>query len=160
MCHLEAPAAPAALPHDLLDVGGGHRVASGLRSTKCLPSKQTRGLDAGECREAVGACLLKHISCACSWRSRPARCPSVGDSVRPALAEHIGSDFSAARGSFSTKIQNDTQLVTRARWPWRSARATRAWAILMRSCKKNPREEPTPYSRVCHSCGLQALCSV
>ena len=83
-------------------------MASGLRSTKCLPSKQTRGLDAGECREAVGACLLKHISCACSWRSHPARCPSAGDSVRPALAEHIGSDFSAARGSFSTKIQNDT----------------------------------------------------
>ena len=29
-----------------------------------------------------------------------------------------------------------TQLETRARWPWRSARATRAWADLMRSRKK------------------------
>ena len=110
-------------------------MASGLRSTKCLPSKQTRGLDAGECREAVGACLLKHSSRACSWRSRPARCPSAGDSVRPALAEHIGSDISAARGSFSTKIQNDT-----ARDQGSMAMAVSAsdasMGILMRSCKK------------------------
>ena len=35
----------------------------------------------------------------------PHRCPSAGDSVHPTLPEHVGSDCSATRGSFSTGIE-------------------------------------------------------
>ena len=80
------------------------------RPSACQASRHAAWMQVSAVRQWEHACSSTAVfsSRACSWRSRPARCPSAGDSVHPALAEHIGSDFSAARGSFSTKIQNDT----------------------------------------------------
>ena len=100
--HFARAATPALLSHSLVDSVGDQHAASSLRWTECLPSKQARGSDAGECREAARACLHKHSSRACSWRHLSIQLSIRRDTVHPALSEHVCSDISATRGSFLT----------------------------------------------------------
>ena len=99
---IDRPATPAVLLMRLVGAGGAPHAASGLGSAERPASKQTGGSDAGEYRGVVRACLLEHSMRGRSLRSRTPGVHPAGDGVRPALSEHVGSDFSAARGSFST----------------------------------------------------------
>ena len=106
---LHRQSTPVVLSPRLVDAVGDQHAASGLVSTKCLPSKQTRGSDAGECRAAVAAYLQQHSSLACSWRSCPSRCPSGG--THPSLGGTATSaaTMSQPEGVWTPEFQLNTR---------------------------------------------------
>ena len=76
--------------------------ASSQKQSKRLPSKRTRGSDAGECRGAAATCLHQHSWRGCTCAAELHSCPSAGTAVHPAPTRHIWCYCSAARGSFAT----------------------------------------------------------
>ena len=142
---LDRQSTPVVLSPCLVDAVGDQHAASGLVSTKCLPSKQTRGSDAGECRAAVAAYLQQHSSLACSWRSCPSRCPSGG--THPSLG---GTATSAATMSQPEGVWTpEFQLSTR-KSKGSSAMAVVRDASCMRVVKAFPHlphdfSQPPPY---------------
>ena len=69
---------------------------SDLRAGKHACQMQTSTVGSHEHACTCTASVVAHCAAV------PHRCPSAGDSVHPTLPEHVGSDCSATRGSFST----------------------------------------------------------
>ena len=74
------------------------------RPSACQASRRVARMQVSAVRQQQHACtstagVVAHCAAV------PHRCPSAGDGVHPALPEHVGSDCSATRGSFSTGIE-------------------------------------------------------
>ena len=97
----------------LVDAGGAPHAASGLGSAEWPASKQTRGLDAGECRGAARACLHEHSRRDCSLRSHPSKCPIPPARVHPWQHSNVHGCQPRTRASWEPTKQNNTLWVPR-----------------------------------------------
>ena len=74
------------------------------RPTACQASRRVARMQVSTVSQQQHACMsTAGVVAHCA--AVPHRCPSAGDSVHPTLPEHVGSDCSATRGSFSTGIE-------------------------------------------------------
>ena len=104
------------------------------RPSACRASRHAARMQVSAVRQWEHACASAAAVLALGVATQPGVHPRGTVSV-PRSRSTSAAISQQPVGRFPPKFKT-TQLVTRARWPWRSARATRAWANLMRSRKK------------------------
>ena len=105
------------------------------RPSACRASRHAAWMQVSAVRQWEHACSSTSAALALGVAAQPGVHPRGTVSV-PRSRSTSAAISQQPVGLFPPK-RKTTHGVTRARWPWRSARATRAWANLMRSCK-NP----------------------
>ena len=73
-----------------------------------LPSKQACSSDAGECREAAGACLQQHNSRGSSWRKLSSQVSIRRDAVHPWLHPTSAATTSQRGGVLTPDLDSST----------------------------------------------------
>ena len=115
------------------------------RPSACRASRHAAWMQVSAVRQWEHACSSTSAALALGVAAQPGVHPRGTVSV-PRWRSTSAAISQQPVGLFPPKFKT-TQLVTRARWPWRSARATRAWANLMRSRKKpHDFSMPPPYA--------------
>ena len=111
------------------------------RPSACRASRHAAWMQVSAVRQWEHACSSTSAALALGVAAQPGVHPRGTVSV-PRWRSTSAAISQQPVGLFPPKFKT-TQLVTRARWPWRSARATRAWADLHRS-RKEPHDFSNP----------------
>ena len=128
--------------------------AACARPSACRASGHGAGMQVSAVRQWEHACCSTSAALALGVAAQPGVHPRGTVSV-PRWRSTSAAISQQPVGRFPPKFKT-TQLVTRARWPWRSARATRGHADLHRSRKKlHDFSMPPPYSFT-YSCTVGA----
>ena len=115
------------------------------RPSACRASRHAAWMQVSAVRQWEHACSSTSAALALGVAAQPGVHPRGTVSV-PRSRSTSAAISQQPVGRFPPKFKT-TQLVTRARWPWRSARATRAWANLMLALKiPHDFSVPPPYS--------------
>ena len=123
------------------------------RPSACRASRHAAWMQVSAVRQWEHACSSTSAALALGVAAQPGVHPRGTVSV-PRWRSTSAAISQQPVGRFPPKFKT-TQLVTRARWPWRSARATRGHADLMRSTIYSPLSVTHPCSNAtpppCHA---------